>query len=66
MSVTALSAADPGCVFPWAKLMPLEPYDEFLSFHSSWRYLRTFFWATFVQAIAALMMGVFSFNARFR
>ena len=66
VTVISLMAADPGCVVPWAKLTPLEPYDDFSSFHSSRKNLRTFFWALFVQAIAALMMGVFSVNARFR
>ena len=66
VTVISLMAADPGCVVPWAKLMRLEPYGDFSSFHSSRRHLRTFFWALFVQAIAALTMGVFSVNALFR
>ena len=66
VTVISLIAADPGCVFPWANLTPLEPYGDFSSFHSSRRHLRTFFWAVFVQAIAALTMGVFSVNALFR
>ena len=66
VTVISLIAADPACVIPLAKLTPLEPYGDFLSFRSSRKYLRTFLWALFVHWTAALTMGVFSFNALFR